>query len=260
MTAPVLSDAPAPRVARLTLNRPDRMNAIDDQTRAQLHAALEEAAADPEVRVVILAGSGANFSAGGDIRFLQALEPGPFSAFHGALLDTLGTLAAYPKPLVAAVQGAVTGGAMGIALACDYVVAAEDARFIAPFMRIGLTPDMGLAYALSRRIGGQAARRFLLDDAPVEASEAHRIGLADRLVPGDALEAESLALAVRLAGLAPNALRQTRWLLARTDGDLSAYIADERIAAVSCLGGPEFREGVSAFLEKRKPAWPAQDA
>ena len=243
-------------VHRILIDRPDARNAITSAVRDELAAALDGAAADRDVRAVILTGTGPHFSAGGDIAFLQGLDRPGLLAFHRNTLTLVRKLASFPKPLVAAVRGACAGGSVGFALCADYLVASRTAFFGVQFLRIGLTPDMGTAFLLRQRLGGRAYR-LILDDRLVRAEEARDIGLCDALVDDDALETEALALGVRLAALAPRAFWQTKWLTRRLEGEFDRYLDDEMTAAAECLGGDEFVEGTRAFLEKRVPRFAA---
>ena len=131
----VAVDMPAPMVRRITLDRPEILNAINDTMRAQLHEEVARALSDKRVRVIILDGAGANFSAGGDIRFMQTLDRDALIAFHGRLLDLCRLIGSAEKPVVAAVRGVCAGGALGIALACDQLVATASTHFLIPFLR-----------------------------------------------------------------------------------------------------------------------------
>lgn len=255
----VAVDMPAPMVRRITLDRPEILNAINDTMRAQLHEEVARALSDKRVRVIILDGAGANFSAGGDIRFMQTLDRDALIAFHGRLLDLCRLIGSAEKPVVAAVRGVCAGGALGIALACDQLVATASTHFLIPFLRIGLTPDMILPYWLARRTGPQVARNIILQGEPVQADRALALGLCDRVCEEGELERVSLAAANHLAGLAPKALTQTRRLLAHSSAPFDEYLELERAAVGVCLGGPEFREGVAAFFEKRPPVWPQSE-
>ncbi|WP_176595041.1 MULTISPECIES: enoyl-CoA hydratase/isomerase family protein [Sphingobium] len=263
MSAPALkvtADSPALGVRRIALNRPESLNAIDEETRAGLQQALEDALADDGIKSIILTGMGANFSAGGDIRYMRQLEADAFTAFHGRLLHLCRIIGGADKPIVGAVRGACAGGAMGLALACDQLLASTTTRFLIPFMRIGLTPDMALPYWLARRVGPQTARHIVLQDEPVLAERALTLGMCDQLSDDAALEEMAVNLASRLADRAPLALRQTRSLLRDCTLPFEDYLEAERIAASTCLGSPEFHEGVAAFLEKRRPLWPQSNA
>ncbi|KMO32364.1 enoyl-CoA hydratase/isomerase family protein [Methylobacterium aquaticum] len=239
-------------VLRISLNRPEARNAITPAMRDELLAGLDAAAADKDVRAVILTGNGPHFSAGGDIAFLQGLDRAGALAFHRDTLVLVRKLASFPKPLVAAVRGACAGGSVGFALCADVLICSRTAFFGVQFMRIGLTPDMGTAFLLRQRLG-RRAYRLILDDRLVRAEEAGDLGLCDALVDDDVLDAESVALAARLGALAPRAFRQTKWLTRQLEGEFDRYLDDEMTAAAACLGGEEFVEGTRAFLEKRPP-------
>jgi enoyl-CoA hydratase/carnithine racemase len=243
-------------VRRIVIARPQARNAIDDEVRRRLEEELDRAIANSSVRAVILAGEGAHFSVGGDIKFLRTLDRAGFIAFHRGALALVRKLAGFPKPLIASVRGACAGGSVGFALCADYLVASRTAYFGIQFMRIGLTPDMGVLYLLHQRLG-KGARRLILDDRLVRAEEAASLGLCDKLVEDDALESECLELASRLGALAPKAFRQTKWLFRRTEGEFENFLNDEMTAAADCLGSSEFIEGTRAFFEKRAPRFPA---
>jgi 2-(1,2-epoxy-1,2-dihydrophenyl)acetyl-CoA isomerase len=256
----VVADSPAEGVRRIALNRPESLNAIDDETRGHLHEELEHALADSDVRAILLTGTGANFSAGGDIRYMQDLDRQEFTAFHARLLDLCRIIGESEKPIIGAVRGSCAGGALGIVLACDELVASASTRFLIPFMRIGLTPDMALPFWLARRVGPHAARRIILQGQPLAAERALDLGLCDQVVEDGELEGSAIAVASHLATLAPLALRQTRSLLRNCSAPFEEYLEAERAAAGVCLGSPEFHEGVAAFFEKCSPVWPLPTA
>lgn len=239
------------RVARITLSRPEKMNAIDVVMRDELAASLDKVLADPNARAIILTGAGGNFSAGGDIDWMLRQTEDYKLAYHRETMGFVGRLAKSPKPTVAAIEGACAGGAAGFALCCDYIVMGQGARFGVPFLRIGLVPDMGSACLLARRIGDQAARRLILENRMIDGQEANRIGLADFVVPDSEVQARATELGASLAKLAPLAVAKTKWLLNRVSGDFDEFIEDELSAQAECLRGPEFPEGCAAFLEKR---------
>ena len=239
-------------VRRIAVARPEARNAITPSVRDELAMAIDHATQDHAVRAVILTAEGPNFSVGGDIDFLRSLDRPSLLAFHRDSLGLVRKLAAFPKPLVAAVRGACAGGSVGFALCADYLVISGTAFFGIQFMRIGLTPDMGVVYLLKQRLGRQAYR-MILDDQLIRAKEAKEIGLCDLLVDDASLEIETLALAKRLAKMAPLAFRQTKWLMSRANGDFDRYLDEEMSAAADCFGSAEFTEGMRAFLEKRTP-------
>lgn len=241
------------RVARITLSRPEAMNAIDRAMQDELEAAMQSALKETAIRAIVLTGAGKHFSAGGDIGFLRKIDATSQPRYSQQLIEFVKLLAGSPKPVVAAVSGACAGGSVGFALACDYVVASHSARFVVPFLKIGLPPDMGVGYLLAQRVGLQQARRLVFDGRVVEASEAIEMGLIDTLVTDDELQEEALILARRLALLPPLAFAATKRLMGQCGGDLDAFLVNEVAATRNCSGSSEFVEGTAAFLEKREP-------
>lgn len=243
----------------LTLNRPERRNALSDAMLRELIAALEEAAGDPEVGAVVLAGAGGAFCAGGDVK---AMASGPAPGFeermeafrwkHRAPM----LLRQIPKVVVAAVEGAAFGAGLGLALACDLRVASASARFGTAFARVGYSGDFGVSQFLLQLVGPARARELLILAEPVGAEEALRIGMATRVVPdGTALE-EAVALARRLAAGPRVAYGyMKRNLLAAETLDLQGMLDMEAIHQVRAGMTEDFREAALAFTEKRTPVF-----
>lgn len=240
-------------VARITFSRPGAMNAIDQMMLDELEAALHFALKETTVKAIILTGAGKHFSAGGDIHFLRGIDAASQPLYNQQLIAFVKLLANSPKPLVAAVSGACAGGSVGFALTCDYIIASHSARFVVPFLKIGLPPDSGVGYLLAQRIGLHRAKRLIFDDRAIEAHEAIEIGLIDTLVPDKLLQEEALRLAQRLALLPPLAFAETKHLMKQCDGNLDAFLTNEVAATKKCSGSSEFIEGTAAFLEKREP-------
>jgi 2-(1,2-epoxy-1,2-dihydrophenyl)acetyl-CoA isomerase len=246
-------------VALLQLNRPDRMNAIDDALAASLLTGLAEAAADTTVRAVLLTGAGRSFMAGADLALFAGSMPAApataarlVDAFHGCLR----AIRTMDKPVIAAVQGSVAGGGLGLALACDLVVAADDAVFVSAYTRIGASPDSGTTWSLTRLLGGKRAMHMMLLNERMDAAAALAAGLVNAVVPRAGLEAAGLALARRVAACAPGASAAVKRLVAKaTIGEFEAQLDAERTAFVTQAGTPEFSEGVSAFLARREPSF-----
>ena len=244
--------AEADGVATLLLNRPEKLNAFDLPMREQLSDALEAVAARG-ARVLVITGAGRGFSAGGDLGFMTDLK-GRRAGYEGLrpLVEGGGSavtrLQALPFPTIAAVNGPAAGGSLNLALACDLVVATEQATFGETFVRIGLHVDWGGSYFLPRRVG-------------LDAREALRIGLVDRVWPHDRFPAEVKALAERLASAPQASVRlakqSLRAGLART---LAECLAAETEAQAECWASPDSAEGIRAFVEKRKPAFGAGEA
>ena len=243
--------------AWITLNRPDKLNALSAEVVRELRAALGRAAADDEVKVVILTGAGRAFSAGYDISEEAASRIDGAEHWRRVLGDDVELtleLWSLPKPTIAAVRGWCLAGACELAIACDLVVAAEEAKFIEVFVRRGIALDAGGAYLLMRRIGIAKAKElvFLGDDLP--AREAERIGLINRCVPLAELESVTRELAGRLAQGPTFALGMSKRLLNRSlESDLETAFSEEAFAQSLVAQSQDIKEGMRAFMEKRSP-------
>ncbi|MEW5862098.1 MAG: enoyl-CoA hydratase-related protein [Pseudomonadota bacterium] len=243
----------------LWLNRPEQRNALNAEVQQALGDALVRFAKDPAVRVLVLAGRGPAFSAGGDLaRMEQAARMTKARARADALrfARLLHRIYVYPKPLIARVHGPAFAGGMGLAAACDLIVAAEGAEFCLPEVRIGLVPAMIGPY-LVRAMGAQAVRRYLLTGERLSAREAHRLGFVHECVPAAELDARIETMATQLAAAGPRALARAKALLARVErAPISPRLAAQTARILADVrSGAEAREGIRAFLEKRKPRW-----
>ncbi len=244
-------------VANVALNRPKKLNAFDGTMHEELYEALEVAASDDEVRCVVLRGEGKGFSAGADLA--QILEGADGDPDLGAYLRStysrlVSLMVSLEKPIVAALHGPVYGAGVGIALACDMRIAAESAKFSVAFIKIGLMPDAGVSFLLPRVVGlGRAMEMSMLGDA-VDAEEALRIGLVNRVASDDTLAEEAAALAQRLAGMPTAALGKVKHsLYASFESDLETALEREAEGQTFCGYTQDHREGVAAFFEKREP-------
>jgi 2-(1,2-epoxy-1,2-dihydrophenyl)acetyl-CoA isomerase len=251
-TVRVETDGP---VATIVLDRPDALNALTIPLKRELLRALRDVERDRSIRAVVLTGAGRAFCAGQDLR--ERLEPGaaPLDVeIRERYAPLVRQLVAMPKPVVAAVNGVAAGAGASLAFACDLRVAADDARFVLAFGRIGLVPDSGATWLLPRLVGlGRATELALLPD-PIGAEEALRIGLVNRVVPADRLLAEAQELAGRLAEAAPRAVALTKRALAHgLESGLDAALEYE--AALQGVAGrtADHAEGIAAFVEKRPP-------
>ena len=244
-------------VALLSLNRPEALNSFDSALRLQLAAALQRAAGDAAVRAVVLTGAGRAFSAGADLKAMNAGKADG-AEVRRQLEDEYGAgiraITDMPKPVIAAVEGLVAGIGCAFVLASDLVVMAEDAYFTLPFHNIALVPDGGINWLLERQIGARRAFEFSVDCTRVPAARCHELGMANRVVPkGTAVEA-ALQWAQRLAQRAPLALMHSKRLLREAGAVDFAHSLKSEVAAQSlCIDSQDFREGVAAFLEKREP-------
>ena len=245
----------------LTLSDPATRNTLSPQACAAGVEALETAEASDEIRCVVLRGDGAHFCAGGDLNRLRGTRMrddggGPdaqrasIDQFH-AFVEALRAL---PKPVIAAVEGYAAGGGFSLALACDLVVAADDARFVMSYGRVGLSPDGGGSWQLAQRLPRALALQLIWLAEPVGAAQMQQWGLVNRVVPSGEALAEALRLARQLAQLAPNAIASAKELVdAAPTRALRPHLDDEREHFVANLFGPNGLEGMQAFLEKRAP-------
>jgi 2-(1,2-epoxy-1,2-dihydrophenyl)acetyl-CoA isomerase len=246
-------------VATIALNRPEKLNAFDGRMHEELHAALDNAAADEEVRCVVLRGEGRGFSAGADLKSKDLSRedgevPDLGEYLRRTYSETIGKISAMEKPVVASLHGPVYGAGVGLALACDLRIAAESARFSVAFIKIGLMPDAGVTFFLPRVVGlGRAMEMSMFGDA-VDAKEAYRIGLVGRVVPDAKLEEETAALASRLAVMPTPALGSTKQALyASFESDLDIALEGEAVGQALCGRTADHEEGVAAFFERREP-------
>jgi methylglutaconyl-CoA hydratase len=255
----ILDIQPRGPAAWLWMNRPEQRNALSDELLAALETAFEVLETDESVRVLVLAGRGPAFCAGGDLskmekaaKMTKVRARREASRFAKLLLRIHG----YPKPVVARAHGPAFAGGMGLAAACDFLVAGDAAEFALPETRLGLVPAMISPY-LVRALGPAQARRYMLSGERISAAEAKRIGFAHDCVPADELDATVDRLCERLAQAGPEALARTKRLLQRVESaPLDTALAAETASALAeARSSAEAREGMRSFLEKRKPSW-----
>jgi 2-(1,2-epoxy-1,2-dihydrophenyl)acetyl-CoA isomerase len=242
-------------VATVTMNRPEALNFLDPIMAQEIERALADLEKDEEVRAVVVTGAGRAFCAGGDVKFMKQEWPvydlvvrmERVTGFIKAMLDL-------PKPIIASVNGPAVGAGCNIALAADLVLASEKATFCQVFTRIGLIPDCGGIYLLPRRVGMTKAKELILTARTIEAGEAERIGLVNRVVPAEALEEETRKLAAELASGPTMAVGIAKRLLNQSyESDFETILRAENSNQVLLRKAEDHREGVRAFFEKRKP-------
>jgi methylglutaconyl-CoA hydratase len=244
-------------VVTITLNRPERRNAISPQMMEELGAALDEAAAGP-VRAVILTGEGRAFCAGMDLDLLRSsASASPEETLEAAreMARVFLRLYRFPKPVIAAVNGAAVAGGCGLATLCDFTLAVPEAKFGYTEVRIGFLPAL-VSVFLTRQIAEKHASDLLLTGRLIDAAEALRIGLISEVVAADKLMARARDLAATLAANSPESLRRTKRLMrsyAAAEMDREIELALHENAAIRQTA--DFREGVASFLEKRPPKW-----
>lgn len=243
-------------IATLTLNRPEARNALDLAMRGELLSALDEVEADPGLRVLVLTGAGGHFCAGGDVKSMRERR---YTAAEGrARVEALNRLVLrlvdFPRPTLASVDGFAVGAGCNLALACDLIVASDRARFGQVFARIGLIPDGGGTWLLPRLVGLARAKELIFTAEVVDAAEAARIGLVNRVVPAAALAEETARLAESIAAGPPLALRLAKRLVNRAAAsDLAAALEAEAAAQAVTITSEDHQEGLQAFFEKRAP-------
>lgn len=241
----------------LTLSNPEAKNALHPDMYAAAIETLTTAERDDSIRAVVLTGADNFFCAGGNLNRLlenRALEQSVQTDSIDRLHGWIDALRACPKPVIAAVDGAAAGAGFSLALACDLIVAGASAKFVMAYVKVGLTPDGGGSWFLSRALPRQLASEILLEGKPVPAPRLQALGLVNRVVPdGTALEA-ALAWADQLATLSPHAMERIKGLVAEAaDNSLAQHLEAEKRSFVASLHHRDGHEGISAFLEKRKP-------
>jgi 2-(1,2-epoxy-1,2-dihydrophenyl)acetyl-CoA isomerase len=243
-------------IGSLTLARPDVLNALDKATGAELLDALEVLGSDESVRVVVLTGEGRAFSAGGDVREMSRsdLDESFFDELLCTLNHTILRLAEMPKPVIAAVNGLATGLGFNLALAADIRIAARGAEFSQAFIRIGLVPDGGGTYLLPRIVGWAKAMELILTAQSVSSEEALRLGIVTEVVDETVFHETVDRWAHTLAAAPTAAIARVKRLLVHSlTADLKSQLRYEREMQMECGRSEDFREGISAFFEKRQP-------
>jgi len=255
---PILLDLTA-GVAHLRFNRPKVLNALDEHMILAFRRAVETLAEDPAVRVVVLSGEGRGFLAGGDVgRFHAAGADAPkvVEALIGPFHEALRMLTSLRQPVLASLHGPVAGAGLSIALAADLAIAADDARFTLAYSRIGTSPDGGASWSLPRTVGLRKALELALLSDAMDAQEALRLGIVNKVVAAGDLRAETEALARRLADGATFAFGQIKALMrASFETSLSDQLHAEQRAFQACAASRDFAEGTSAFVAKRAPVF-----
>lgn len=247
-------DVPAAGVIRLRLNRPERRNALSTPVLQEVESALSQADAADDVRVVLIVGTDSIFAAGADITELAV--SGPDDPIESPRFLAWQSIRKFPKPIVAAVEGWCLGAGAELMLCADIVVASKDARIGLPETNLGIIPGAGGTAILPRRIGLPRAMDMVLTGEAITGIDAWSVGLVARLADSGQAESEALALATKLAGRAPLALRSAKASL-RKAGILSEseHLLRERRSFLSLLGTADKAEGIGAFLEKRPANW-----
>lgn len=254
-------------VAVLTLDRPERKNALSRDVLTELDAACAALEADPALRAVVVTGAGGAFSAGADVspdnpdavRFLEAIEQRDLVALRGIIRGIRGVMdriAALPVPVIAAIEGVAYGGGAELALACDLRVAAEGAAICFSETKLGLMPDLGGTVRLTRLLGPGRAKDLIFTARKLSAAEALALGVVERIAPAGRALPVALELAEEIAARGPTAVRTVKRIIGRIAGlPLGEALELETDGAAEVILCREFFEGVQAFFEKRPPRW-----
>jgi len=255
MTAAVLVES-ADGIARLTFNRPERLNVIDVEMAEAFAAAVETALQDASVRVILLAAEGRTFVAGGDLASFRRADDkvAAADAIIGPMHKGLKRLAEAPAISLCAAHGAVAGAGMSILSFADLAIASDDASFNMAYARVGVPPDCGGSWALPRIVGLRRALELALLAETIDASEALRLGLVNRVVPRALLEEEALKIATRLAKAAPVAMAKTKMLMRGAfTSAVGEHLDAEQCGFTTCAATEDFTEALDAFFGKRFP-------
>ncbi|MBI3851725.1 MAG: enoyl-CoA hydratase/isomerase family protein [Verrucomicrobia bacterium] len=233
-------------VAWVWLNQPQRLNAINETTLAELRLVFEELDRNEEVRAIVLAGRGPAFSAGFDVAYMAGLTPEAVADGLDGTRAVFDVIEKCSKPLIAAIHGAVMGGGLLLALVSDLRLANERASFGAPEVKIGIFPSLDLIPRLERVVGVGLAKKIVLTGEPIDATEAHRIGLVERIIPAESLHAEAQKLAEQLARLPPLAVQLAKEAFAAARGP--GYADWEKKQFVACWASPQRPAAMRKFL------------
>jgi len=245
-------------IVTITLNRPEKLNALVGHMRRDLAEALEEAGSDHSVRVVIITGAGRGFCAGGDVPYMAELierkDTEEFSRLLGSARRVIGAIRHMTKPVIASVNGPASGAGFNLALACDLRIASSAASFSQSFAKVGLHPDWGGTYFLPRMVTtNKACEMFFLGDA-ISADEALHLGIVNRVVKPEELETATRELAERLRDAPPIAVAAAKQAVYMSHAsELEEMLRYENEAQLRCFQSQDCHEGIQAYLEKRQP-------
>jgi Enoyl-CoA hydratase/carnithine racemase len=248
-------------ISKITINRPEVLNAVDDITLIELEKCLEDSKKDENIRSIIITGSGRAFCVGVDLKYVKSfLEKGekfPYGDmlrkyFHRVILSII----SLPKPVIASINGVVAGAGLGIAFACDYKIASNKARFVEAFINVGLVPDSGSVYFLLKSISLPKVMEFVTLGGEIDANEAFRLGLINKLVEHEKLEEETIQIAKKYAEMPTKAIGLTKKLIYYTYHKSLEEVLEYEAYLQEIAGSTEDHiEGLKAFLEKRKPVF-----
>lgn len=240
------------RVGLITLNRPQALNALNDQLIADLNTALDGYEADDGIGCIVLTGSEKAFAAGADIKEMQSKSY--IDAYRSDFIASWERVCRCRKPVIAAVSGFALGGGCELAMSCDFIIAADTAKFGQPEIKLGMTPGAGGSQRLTRAVGKAKAMELCLTGRNMDAAEAERAGLVARVVPAAGLLEDALKTAETIAAMSPTAATMTKDCVNRAfETTLAEGVRYERRTFYSLFGTPDQKEGMAAFTEKRRP-------
>jgi len=245
-------------IRTITLNRPEKLNALAGHMRRDLAEALENAGSDRSVHVVVITGAGRGFCAGADVRAMAKLiednDADEFSRLLGSARRVISAIRQMTKPVIASINGPASGAGFNLALACDLRIASSDASFSESFVRVGLHPDWGGTYFLPRLVSPNKACELFFLGETLSAEEAQRLGIINFVVPPSELESETRKLAERLlAAPAISIAAAKQAVYVSHSSELEEMLRFENEAQLRCFESEDAREGIQAFLEKRSP-------
>lgn len=242
------------RVAKITLNNPSKLNPLNEALSVELHDALHEANEDGDVKVIVITGAGKAFCAGGDLAYFTTLNLEGSFDFIKEAQELVGAFTKIPKPIIAAVNGFAVGAGLSLALLSDIVVSSDQAMYGAAFVKVGLIPDMAQLYLLPRVVGMQKAKELVLTGKNIDAQEAYRLGIVNSVVEHDKLEQAVSELCELLVNYPGRAMGFAKTLMnTGMDMGLDQMLEAEATTQAICMASDDSREGVDAFINKRKP-------
>lgn len=255
-TTAALIESRTGSILELTLNRPAKLNSMDSELRTMLQTALDNCRHDASVRAVIITGAGRAFCAGEDLS--EVTDPPAtrerFGQIVGEYNEIVRALRSMPQAVICALNGIAAGAGANLALACDFILAAEGSSFVQSFVKIGLVPDTGGSYFLPRLVGAAKARELALLGERITAEEAKALSLVRAVVPPSRLLDEARNLAARVAALPPRAIAATKQLLDGSfENSLATQLEHESVAQMDAASSDDYAEGIAAFFEKREP-------
>jgi 2-(1,2-epoxy-1,2-dihydrophenyl)acetyl-CoA isomerase len=244
----------ADKICTLTLNRPDRFNAFNEEMSKEFMEALKAAEKDPEVRVIILTGAGKAFCSGQDLKDIAGQKRSLADSIERRYNPMIKKVTGIEKPIICKLNGIGAGAGASLALACDMIIASEDSALLEAFVNIGLVPDSGSSYFLPRLVGRQKAFEIAALGDKISAVQAAQLGLVNQVVPATELDAKTLEIAQRFATGATKAIGMIKRMLNRSfESSLDEMLEQEKYCQEIAGNSKDYQEGVTAFTEKRKP-------